>query len=240
MSLCPCLPSLLSGLLAAAQGLRAVTAAAGKAEKAPRRPEVSGDQLLRAAALTRPFPTSCEQAPARGLALESLGPNTVLKCQLSLNNPGAQVIPSTDPGTQGNEKTMGGGVGNKPRIELGATGVPQSARMDLGQKRGGGGLVWGQKGMLNRQVAPSSAPITRFLTCPMALAGSCMRLNYRGRMYLLERGDLRSFANWEAHSAVSSPSAGLSTSCSPRLARTRRSLGEGQSLSDSPGTGDCG
>lgn len=25
--------------------------------------------------------------------------------------------------------------------------------------------------------------------------------NYRGRMYLVERGDFRSFSDWEAHSA---------------------------------------
>lgn len=25
--------------------------------------------------------------------------------------------------------------------------------------------------------------------------------NYRGRMYVVERGDFRSFADWEAHSA---------------------------------------
>ncbi|XP_032338978.1 gamma-crystallin N isoform X2 [Camelus ferus] len=76
---------------------------------------------------------------------------------------------------------------------------------------------WGRPHMLQGQpttlpgVFPSSArPPARYwvLSMQTVLSGSRKEWwvlyeepNYRGRMYLVERGDFRSFSDWEAHSA---------------------------------------
>lgn len=96
---------------------------------------------------------------------------------------------------------MGRGGGNKPRAGLGATGVPQGERRASGREGRLPGWCGGGRGS-----RPAGVPAqlgTRPLT-PRPPPGPRWVLyeepNYRGRMYLVERGDFRSFSDWEAPS----------------------------------------
>lgn len=106
-----------------------------------------------------------------------------LKCELFLCTLGHSALTLTHRAVKGRQAAGGG---NKPRTGLSATGAPES---EVGLRPG-----WGRGAALL-----STGRLTFWPPGPRWVLYE--EPSYRGRMYLVERGDFRSFSDWEAPSA---------------------------------------